>query len=447
MGLAEGEAELWKILLIPNIINVVILGSFLVIIWVYNNRRSHFPIRGRGSRPVLLVAWISVIMLLSIAVRGPYLPCVFDTVIYITGSHCACIVYLYRVAVLLVRHDIAHEISFESRNTVRKPRSCLHGKGSCNLLDKRRWGLFLVCYEIILAILVVVLAIAYGENWHCDSSSQGVLTLASNAILIVALVPVLTWMGCKLRKYPSDGRRIAAEFRFVAFFMVVALIGYTALSQATDVPYPSIYFMDVVCLGLLTSSMCYPIHLTYRYQAQRRIPTTSSNRASLSCSIETLLPNEEFRGAFLIHLKSEFNAESLIFWQSVSDYKAKGDRPAAAMIEDITEILDTYLGKNAPYQLNVSDESVRRTRAIVQQAQESGTGFLQVFDELLNEVVALMKNDPLPRFLRTPAGRASLSVLTTAQEEAGKRSPATDVKEVLMSALIPNHDVASDDLV
>jgi len=55
----------------------------------------------------------------------------------------------------------------------------------------------------------------------------------------------------------------------------------------------------------------------------------------------------------------------------------------------------------------------------------------------LAEVVALMKNDPLPRFLRTPAGRASLA---QASHEDPKRSPGAEVKEVLMSALIPNHE-------
>jgi len=63
---------------------------------------------------------------------------------------------------------------------------------------------------------------------------------------------------------------------------VASLIIYTGLSQGTNVPYPSVYFLDVVSVGLLCSSMCYPIYLTYRYQRERRIPTSNSNRGSMS---------------------------------------------------------------------------------------------------------------------------------------------------------------------
>jgi len=53
---------------------------------------------------------------------------------------------------------------------------------------------------------VIVIAYLFGDDWKCDHTAEGLVTLASNVVLIVALVPILTWMGCKLRKYPSDGR-------------------------------------------------------------------------------------------------------------------------------------------------------------------------------------------------------------------------------------------------
>lgn len=434
--LGVGEPFLWgEMLLIPNIINVCLIAFMLITIWIYNNRRHFFPIKGRGSHPVLLVSWIYVMLLVSCAARGPTWPCVIDQMIYITGAQCSALIYLYRVAVLLVRNDIASEISLggggSTRNLFRKRRSCLHGTAKCRLLDTRKWNYFLIFYGIFMLAAVLAAAALIGDDWNCDLST---LTLASNLMMILIHVPLMSWMACKLRHYPADGRHISREFRATGFFTMGALIVYTVVSQTTDLAYPSIYFLDVVGVGVFCFSMCYPIYLTYAYQRTTAQAKSLSSRGSLSCSIEVLLQSEGFRQAFLAHLKKEFNAESLIFWQSVLFYKEQGERPAEEMLTDITEMIDTYLGRGALYQLNISDEAVQRTLTIVQEAKESGKGLLHVFDQLLDEVVSLMKNDPFPRFLRTPAGREFIA----AANESSSTTPRV-VKEVLMSAFIPHH--------
>lgn len=404
MGLGQGEPNLWEMILPANIVNVIVITFMVVAVAIYYKRRQHFPIKGRGSHAILLVALINIITLLSLAVRGPYIPCVIDLMVYIGCSHCGSGLYVYRVAVLLARHERANTITFQhsTRDLLQRqqgPHSC---SKYCNILDTKRWNIVLLIYSLTLFFAVLCIAAAVGEHWTCE---QSVITLVSNAFLILTLVPLLTYMGCKLRKYPSDGRHISTEFRFVSVFMCLSLVIYTAISQATDIPYSSIYFLDAVAIGLVCASMYYPIYLTYRYQRRSRSAASPSARGSLSSSIEALLANEEFRMAFLAHLKLEFNVESLIFWQTVSIFKKNQNRPPEEIIEEITEIMDTFVGRNAPYQLNVSDESVALTRATVQQAKDSKVGLLDVFDSVMIEVVTLMKSDPFPRFLRTPAGR------------------------------------------
>ena len=59
-------------------------------------------------------------------------------------------------------------------------------------------------FEGILVICVIFgLAAGLGDDWNCYI---GNVALASNAMLILILLPVLTVMGFKLRKYPADGR-------------------------------------------------------------------------------------------------------------------------------------------------------------------------------------------------------------------------------------------------
>lgn len=419
MGFADTDLDYWELFLVANIVTVITMVFCLISIWMFHVRKHCFPIQGRGSTAILLAAWIFFTLLFRTVFRGPYFPCVVDIAIYVAGSHCGCAIYLYRVAVLLARHSIAREATLTvPLNSVRKRRSFVHGGVGCQLLDTKLWGIVLLGYGILVFFAVLLVAFLSGDDWRCQNGRNKVVnnvTLVSNLGLLLVLSPLFAWMSCKLRKYPADGRRIATEFRIVGVSMCGGFIVFIAASQIPsniDVPSVALYFMAFVGVSTFGSSLCYPVYLTYQYPP----PDTSSTRASTACTIDELLTREEFRSSFLNHLKTEFNAESLMFWQSVTDFKAKGQRDTSTMTAEILEISSLYIERNAPYQLNVSDETMFRTKAIIQRACDSGTGYLEVFDEVLAEVVTLLKNDPLPRFFRTPAGLPFLE----AQENASR---------------------------
>ena len=160
MALGDGDVELWRYLLVPNIINVIIIAFGLVVIWVYNNRRRYFPIKGRGSRPILLVVWTYTLVLLSLALRGPHWPCVLDSIIYVTGSQLCAFIYLYRVAVLLARHDLASKISLNTP-LLNQQRESLCSK-ECNVLNTRKWNMIFFAYGPLSSFYHLI-------SYHFDS--------------------------------------------------------------------------------------------------------------------------------------------------------------------------------------------------------------------------------------------------------------------------------------
>lgn len=404
-GLSDTEPKLWEIILGHNIFHAIITVCLaLSMVW-YRQRRYCYPLKGRGSRAILLCCGLFVIMLISSNARGPGWPCVVDLVIFCVGSHCAVAVYVYRVIVLLVRHDIAKEISLGPSTTLHD-RSCLHNPRFVPFLKFRRWIFVLVSYGLLIGMIFLGIALSQGDQFECE----GMIGLASNLTLIALALPTMLFLSFKLRKFPSDGRKISVEFRCMAFCIIIALAVQIVASQA-GLSYVTAYeigvlILDFIAIALMTTSLLFPVYLSYQFRGKHKRSSSSSlTRASTASALDALLQSEDFREAFLLHLKSEFNAESLVFWQAVNTFKEKGERPADQMIHDMQEIFDAYLVPTAPYLLNTSMDSIEDTRLLFQHAQEAGTGFLAVFDGLLHEVLTLMKSDPLPRFLRTPAGR------------------------------------------
>lgn len=396
-GLSVSEPQLWDLIPFQNTLHVLMIVCVALSAFWYYKRRHIFPLKGRGSRAILLCSCVYIAVLISTVVRGS-LPCVVDVVVYCIGSHVACALYVYRVIVLLVRHDIAEEIQFGSKSSSGVSRSCLHHRNFTPFLKFRRWVVVLIIYGIIVGVLVMAASAAQGDNFKC----RGIVGLVSNYILIGICAPVMLALSFKLRKFPSDGRKISVEFRCMAFCVVMSLIAQVLLLQLVSFAYYAMYIQVTVALALMFTSLLFPVYLSYGYAGFKRNSSSSIAGASV---LDEFLQSDEFRAAFLVHLKSEFSAESLVFWQAVATYKKKGERPAEEMIREIDEIFATYIVPAAPYQLNTSMASIEDTQDLYQSAKTSGNGFLDVFDALVTEVVALMKSDPLPRFLRSEAGR------------------------------------------
>lgn len=399
-GLSAAEPNLWDSILETNVVNVIVAISLALSMCWYYQRRHMFPLKGRGSRAIVLCCFLYLVILISLAIRGPSVPCIVDTIIYCVCSHCGCALYIYRTVVLLVRHDIAEEIQLGPLKSTACKRSFLHHPKLAFILNFRVWSVGLPIYGMFLGLVFFCIALGMGDGFRC----RGMVAQYSNYVLIGASVPVLLILAYHIRRFPSDGRKISIEFRCMSFCIVTALIVQVCLSQLLTFAYSGTYILDAVGLALMSTSLLFPISLSYRYRYRRKRSTSSSFSGTQNIFGE-LLHSEDFCQAFLMHLKSEFNAESLVFWQGVTKFKEKGDRPTEELIMDINELFANFLVPSAPYLLNTSMTSIEFTEECYRSAQLSGSGFLNVFDEILHEVVNLMKSDPLPRFLRSDAGR------------------------------------------
>lgn len=428
-GLLITELKLWEIIPGPNIFHtIVIICLALSMIW-YRHRRYCYPLKGRGSRAILSCCGLYVTLMISLDARGPGWPCIVDFVIFSIGAHCGCGVYVYRVLVLLVKHDIAQEISL-GLNSHPQNRSCFHNPKFTPFLKFRRWIFVLVSYGMLVGLVFASVAISQGDAFQCRGRSALYLNLS----LFIIFFPTMLCLSFKLRKFPSDARKISVEFRCMACFIIVAVVTQIVLSQLGLAYVPAytagVLILDFVGVALMSTNLLFPIYLSYQFRGKhQRTDSNSSLTRSLTASdFNALLDSVKFREAFLLHLKSEFSAESLVFWQAVTAFKEKGERPAEQMIPEMKEIFDTYLVPTAPYLLNTSLSSVEDTKVLFQRAQESGVGFLTVFDGILHEILALMRCDPLPRFFRTPAGRG----FAPQHSDLSKRSPSSASREPMI---------------
>lgn len=149
MAFGDVDLDFWDQYLAANIVNMITVAYCLACLVVFYNRKDHFPIQGRGSTAILLAAWIYFILLVRIAFRGPLLPCVVDSAIYLTGTHCGSAIYVYRVAVLLIKQDIARDASLSTPpSTLRISQAWRWARHQ--LLHTKRWAIFLFCYGALL---------------------------------------------------------------------------------------------------------------------------------------------------------------------------------------------------------------------------------------------------------------------------------------------------------
>lgn len=393
LGAAE-EAGLWDAYPIAFAIHVIIFVSVLVSMVCYNQRKHIFPLTGRGTREVFGLNCVFLFASLSVAARSPGWPCVCDLIISGVASHCGILMYAYRIVVLLSQHEIANELHFGMAGSVDKPTGCF---GRRCLPVFRRSGTLFITFGAFVAIFYFCLAWGLGSNFRC----RGIGGVALNVGFAILFFPTFSYLTYRLRKAPNDGRQIYMEFRIMAIclFMTglitacVMLFGYASFTVMV--------ISDSIGVGLMISSLWFPTYLTFKQDKPY-------HKLSLSVSgpakFEELVRVDGFLEAFLLHLKREFNAESLVFWQVVTTFKAAPDKPREDKERSAQGIFDTYVAVTAPFQLNISLESVQSTQLRLEGAKKAGVGLLDVFNSVVEEVLELLQSDPLPRFLRSPAG-------------------------------------------
>lgn len=389
-GLLSAEPDLWLLYPVPNLLHVAFSGCVVISAMYYFHRRELFPLKGRGSREIFTLVGLYELSALSVAARSRYWLCVCDLVTTAIATYCAFAVYCYRIIVLLARHDVANELKFGITSRKRK-KYC--GERCCLAVH---FHVMLVLLGLVVGAFYFCLAWLLGDNYHC----RGIGGYASNGAIAVIALPVCIYLGCRLRKAPADGRQIYMEFRLMALWMVVLGLVMVLFVTNSSAPVSLLLAVDLMGMGFMCTGMLFPIYLSYGHQMAEG---QSAQRQPVK--FEDLARSEAFLEAFLLHLKREFSAEGLVFWKGVTSFKAKGARPVMEMTRDVQEIFDTYVAPSAPFPLNISLDTITDTSTRIEQAKATGNGFLEVFDKLTTEVVALLKSDPLPRFLNSPEGR------------------------------------------
>lgn len=285
MALWITETFSWNDHLALNIFNVICATSMAISMVVYYRRRNIFPLRGRGTHAVLFSCAAMIGIEINVAARGPYWPCVIDFAFFNLFAYAGAGAYAYRVAVLLIKNDIAKEIQLQPFSPSQS-KSCLHHPRFRPYFKFGRAVLVLIPFGFLMSIIFFGIAIAFGDHLTC----RGGFNLAVNLTLVLVMGPILLVLAWRLREYPADGRKISAEFRATAFGLPISIMLQIGLTQIGGL-YTGPLIMDLIGTILMFTSLVYPVYLSYSYNHSDSSSITRGSQRNF----EELLESDDFR--------------------------------------------------------------------------------------------------------------------------------------------------------
>jgi len=117
---------------------------------------------------------------------------------------------------------------------------------------------------------------------------------------------------------------------------------------------------------------------------------TSQNRLVL----QSILQNSTARSLFQKFLESVYCAENLLFLDSVENFRKLTD--PAELKATAQKIWDEYLSESATYQVNLDASTLDVIKTSLAHPTSS------TFDAAIEEVLAMLEHDSVPKFLRSP---------------------------------------------
>lgn len=269
-----------------------------------------------------------------------------------------------------------------------------------------------------------------------DNLLENELALYSIIISFSAYVPFLAaslWCTRQLKKFPNDNWGLYTEGRIIASYSgISAIVCILVLSLVPTFDGIIVVFLVGSCISSVLHFLL-PLHL--HRKILRQLAQLEINNLT---SFDRLLQSFVFLDAFAAFLKAEFSSENLFFWLEVrrlqreyacftKQSEAHGEtavKNAEKQIEmlknaaiDCTRLGKQCVGKQAPWQINISGERDSEMDAIIQKLaallqsgltetlQAAVEATFEALAEVNQDVYELLRKDPYPRFLLTSSAQ------------------------------------------
>jgi len=200
-------------------------------------------------------------------------------------------------------------------------------------------------------------------------------------------------------------------FLWVIIYTIILALCFTNIAQYVpniDNYFEAAYIYNILGAIWITHNICYPAYLTF-YRAQRHEMRRTTSFSDMSRPLLKLLATEDGYVVLLDYAKKEFNAETLLFWKAVEDFRAKPSYDMAV------SIISSYITEDSPLQINISYTnhkelmevytnyiSTNKREDTLKDDYQFPDKFAEMFDLSQREIIHVIEFDTLSRFRATP---------------------------------------------
>jgi len=130
------------------------------------------------------------------------------------------------------------------------------------------------------------------------------------------------------------------------------------------------------------------------FKLSSALPERSSTGSVVQAQFISFLNDNIARKWFQEFLIFEFAVENILFWTEVQDFKAITNQDL--LIQMAKDIYEKYIVEGGPFQINLSADTMTRTKTAVAGEVDS-----TAFDYAEHDIMVLMKGDAYLRFQRS----------------------------------------------
>eukprot|EP01083_Nonionella_stella_P043873 118390_1 len=411
----------------------------VILTFVWRKRRELHVRRWTLLVPCLFsLTLFSVINAINELPYVPNVPChlqkVWEQLLLISVMN----LYVFRILSLLAAHSAAalraelagpkkltdrqsKVISIVSDDTNKPPLvSPQMGRGCVGLW--RRFLFHTGHYEWLWMVLTLLEAIPLFVAWgimgdkftnpplhgfQCPSF-EGISEYLLCLVLFNALAVI--WVSVRIG-YKDDAFFIKYELAMVGSIGLVASV-VVAISSAFDfnvTVFPlSDFTVSLAAVGLNIVSGVVPV------VRSSKSSTKSDRRANLASPAEqvlNILSSSQSRDQFKAHLMSEFSVENMLFYEAVQQFKDLASTvgiagvPCKTVWASAQNVWDIFMSPLGDCEVNISYHQRKDVEVALKADHDTTVLDSSVFDEAATEVLKMMANDSLPRFIVSQASK------------------------------------------
>jgi hypothetical protein len=318
-----------------SIIVVVTLWTVALCV-AFHRRRYLHPIKERYWRLVLAgdvalyaTGVLTVIPSLSVGQHGS-VHCYIPLSILGSGAVASLVIMCTRAFFLLVQFELGSALLASQQLRV-------NPTAQASMLSKNWWvthrHILLPAWGRRAAMKVVVcwlIFLALTGAWASSSDACAANVSLSYAnvmgllliLLCISCTLFVSWLGLRLRRFPTDGYRIKTELVMVVLSTGITIISIIVLTTLLADPLAQALSFVLIGIAWIMSvigiTTAFPLYMTYANERAAKRQLASLQRVA---NLQDLLAQPLGFDAFLRFTMAEFNSESLLFWSRIDDLK------------------------------------------------------------------------------------------------------------------------------